>query len=842
MSIFTSDLLFAFLLICSLLIVYFFVGYPIARFFSGAATIRQVVLIAPALGWMLVTLVAGWSVTLGISPVIPLCVLTLTGVIWWFAPRRWIKSPRFERPTSVRLISPNSWRHFGLLVLLAVFAVCIYFSLFQNPSGSLTFVGSVGPDALGYAMAGQSVARGQYSPELAELLESAFPGLPESLALSPLTGSVYSLSSFSSQAALEFITGAGRVGWAGLQGSLLSALGARSLWLIQFSLSTSGLLLLTPIFLLVRKGRSAIPRPTILFAVFMVSGPFLLYSWAQGGSGQVFALPAFILFVTAFVGLVPKPMIAPTIALSTAVMTSTYSDALSLAVIVCVVLTTLTATRLVAISVHVRQVLLGLVLGIFLYLPGSLRLPLGLITRSVDAAQAGWQVPTDFSALRIIGLQGPLTTSSQILGLTPIEQIPRTLLFLVLPTCLLLVIFIFMRLQLRTPLSAGAGLFLSSWLTIALVFYLTQLRQGNTNYQLMKTVSSILPLLVIGLLSRWTQPRKMHQSWPSRKLSRRLQFPRLTWLVTVAVSVVLLATSFQWTRDFRDTAAFQSESSLEASGSQQATAAMDDFAFVVDGDSSAASNWRSLSLGTIANFRWLNRAGVSKLSSADLDGELAIATTDDSLARYPGSFELERISDSSAGDSPLTWLPLGTSAKRLKGKSSIEVCQYAGVLWAANGYPTISGCDVHEAVAGGVFLGQLRNGQKIEKGRCPTTTEHWRALITLTTSFATGGEAILLDTGEVPGALMISMNATGEIRLQQSQVVNGNWLIGYRDSAPLTMISLETNGSQIRSVVNMRETVIDLPRLITCAHLTIGRNVNSTWQPYALRATSFDAN
>lgn len=833
-----NSLIGAFFAISTLLLMYVLVGFPLLRLICPGARDGVTLLLAPVAGWMLITLLTSWCVQLGFAPMIAIGSLAILGILWWLASLILGGRSRLRPPSLTCIVRRAGLRFLVLVALICSGLIAIYSRLFTNPTGQFSFIGSVGPDGLGYAMAGQSIARGVFAPELHQTLVDAFPNVPESLSLSPLTGAVYSLPSFSTQAAIEFISGAGRFGWAGFEGLLLDVLEPSDLWLVQFALSTASILLLIPLFVTAHRGVGAWLCPkTLLFGAMLAAGPFLAYSWAQGGSGQVFILPAFTVFIFSFLGLIPRGYVIPLSALSVSVMLSTYADALTLSILLCVLLAVMVASRLMRNTIPLRRILMGSALGLVLFLPGALKFPVGLLTRSVDAGQAGWQVPSNFSILRVLGLQSPLTSSNQILGLSPLEQVPETIAYLVVPTAILLSLTITIRVLRRRSIGFGSGLLLASLTLACAIFLLTQVRQQNTNYQLMKAVSLLLPILGIGLLNTdlnrpglayW--PRTIQARWNSKRLL-------LPWAMAVGLSCILLINAQNWTRDFRTSATFQPTSSVDLTDDSTTEDAFRRFNFVIDSDSSPASNWNSLSLGTLGNFRWLNRAGVSKLNSTELTGELALATTTNVLRGFPLARTIGNVASRPSEAPTLSWVPLGVEASRLVGMTAKDACNYTGLLWAARGLPVISGCQIDTKDQNGTFLGVTSEGRRFESGACPVSADHWRALLAISNSLQTG-DLNLLDTGTYPGGLQILANRSGEIRINQIGADNSGWLIGYRDADRVTLVTLESSGSRILTTVNSRETSIDLPMPIACSSLTLGRELDTTWQPFALRATS----
>ncbi|MCF8557994.1 MAG: hypothetical protein K9G28_10700 [Candidatus Nanopelagicales bacterium] len=785
---------------------------------------RNALFVLPFVGYASSTVLLGWGVLLNVPvlmvAVVGLAAVTLAALV---RSRRRLSGWRRLLPATTRRALTT--RYVWTLSLAAASSVLAVLPA-VSPGGRLGFVESIGPDALGYAVSGQAVALGSGPRAIEASLVEAIPDVPVGLVLSPLTGAVYSLAEMTLQIQAEFLVGAARVGWAGPMGLLLEVFGLSSTWFAQAVLPVTALLLTALIGAYGgRKVRHFGPR-SLVYIVGSVAGSVLLYSWHQGGAGQVWAVPSFLGVVLAVSGAFGPRLAIPLGSLGVASLAATYSDGIVPALALAGVLVVFALVR-AAPEGALRRTVMIFSAGLVLFLPVLFRIPQTVLARSLDSAQAGWEVPTALSLPSLLGLMPLLESAEQgPLGIELAVQRAQTFVLLVLPILVLGVWLLAMVWWNRRRLHAWLASGLAALLVLALVFLSTQAFGEQRNYQLVKAAALLSPLVLGGMAFGigWRSLIPVRHRGVVKR-SAPAHGSALAWLVSVVAVVLLVTSTVQWIGGYRATATYvDGLSGLEYS--TEATDVLDAHTFVLPVDSHAA--W---SLATAGNFSYANRPQVKSLTRSGPPREVVLAggvsaITDAVMAGRKVGEPLGTPTDETDA-----LVSLQSTDAVFEGRSGADNCQIAGILWAATGRQPILGCDPGNPDDEAVSLGSPPSRQGFTAQQPCTPAEELDA-VNVGLLLGAGYQpepGLLLSSGDATNALRVRVDASGVVALEQLGSGLEPISLGTLDSSGSNFIHVQLGGGRATGVLNGRETSSEWPDPVACSTWTLLEGGQWTW-------------
>lgn len=647
----------------------------------------------PFVGFALVTSYLSWCYIAGFTSlirVLPLAFLALFGMSVTIRTQQWTSKSLRSRFKTFSLVAA--------CVLIASYALIPGVA----PWGGFSFTTGIGPDSIGYVISGQAIASGIARDSLDEVLTQQFQGIPLDLGLSPLTSLVYDLPSFTDQVQAEFLAGAGRIGWAGVHGMLIQLLGFPQTWLLAQVMCASSLLVLGGLAWFAAQGRTFGWLRTMILIALVSTSSVTLYSWHQGGLGQIWVMPALFASMVAIAAKLPDRLAIAIFAGSIAVLTFSYSDALPLLLIVVSVLLLMKALKLSGFQIRYRTLILGTALGLITAIPLASELPTKVGLRSLDASQAGWWVPSALSLRSLVGLGGFLDSGSNATVASDTSNLfSAAFAGLFVAGGVLLVLIILVRLISGQPLDAWASVSVASSGVVLLIFVWTQVILDQSNYQLLKATSLLLPLAFGGLVfSSWSGPSLCIAQVASRHGDWVYRLPRVPRQVSLlVVSTLFLLTwilnSQQFIRDYRSVGYYSPQAFASEAYSPAMSKLFNRYAFVAD----ESLGWEPVAMGALGNFQWLNRSGVKHLLEVKEELELAILTTnrDHDSANHESLLAAERVG-SRSGVPDL--VPLGVSAGTVVGLPGSAICEFALLLYMSksgtNTYPCMIAAPAYE--------------------------------------------------------------------------------------------------------------------------------------------------
>lgn len=666
------------LLIGLLILVYSFIGFPILTFLRRLTTKRLRLLLSPVVGWMTLTTLLSWGARFELHPITVLRILVIVFLGYWlfffWAYRRRITE---NNECGMMLKSKELWLYFTTIFLIILFMSVPSFIAFSSSLGDFGFVTSIGPDAIGYAVSGQTLAAGTTLEDLGRMSDQAYPGTPSTLVISPLTVAVNSIPSFSTQIGLEFITGAGRIGYPASLAAALQFAGFSETWRMQHALAVASLVLVPITFLALSNRRSSGRLWSLGLTLAIASSSILLYTWTQGGVGQVWIAPALLMAILAVSGFFGKYLGTVLLALSIATMASSYQDALVLVLMVAIAVLILRLLR-IAKGLNASGIVAGFLFGLLLYPWALLAVSSSYFARSTDGGQAGWQVPFDLSLPQILNFS-PLTGVSQEMD----QQVIQTLVSLAEPLLVLGVLIWVARTFFCFVISPAMTALLGSFTAIVLIFVGTQVVSGFSNYQLIKTIALLIPIIYLSITLMLQAATESCRNLENRA---RGQFGVISIaLISTAVLAQSVNVGSTLLSEFIEerylaptlynTMAFQPE----------VEKLFGDYAFVTND-----AGWDEVALASLGDFRWLNRSGIQQLNDHDLVGDISWMISREKVGMQFARFELTR------GENPLfdtyTVIPLKVPGLELSGLNYEGICSKIGPVLADLTLQEFSGC------------------------------------------------------------------------------------------------------------------------------------------------------
>lgn len=613
--------------------------------------------------------------------------------------------------------------------------------------GTVWFVSSVGPDAIGYAVAGQAVARGLFLPDLSRYLNEA--GIVPQLVAMGQGQAVYDLSSFTAQIQAEFLVGARRLGGAGVQGQLIALFGLERTFLVQVAFALASLIL-TNLFLIARLRHFVNgQRLYVLTAVAVTVTPTLIYAFNQGGVAQIWVFPFVVAMIAAAAGMSDSRMATPLIAIGSAVCAASYLDALYASAIVLALLSALVALRVSRIPSLFTRLAIGLTVGLMLYPLSAMTLLANVRARVADVGQGGWGANAHLSLDALLGLTPLFLRPLRAVQTLPVEdEVWLVVGSLLLPVIILGAVALTWRRVRGVPLGAGESLALAALGAIAVVSAYTQFANGNSNYQVIKASVYFVPMVFLGIAYA------IGEAAPSSRLSSRSPRAHLAWLAGVSCTFLILFNSFRLISDLRSTSDYTPD--LAHSAYNETTLSQfERFAFVVP-----APNLGLASLASLGDFHWVNRpfGQVQRVRVFRAPPELALLLPTSAVAQDG------RLADSLLAVVPgYQALPLGAPTGLIDGLPPGSVCEASTVLVAVMYDEAFSDCGLSVPLAQPQMLGW--NAQQSVFSResvCPVSMASWSGTMLIPTSMH--GTWEMLTTGDEVGSLVIERTGEGHLR------------------------------------------------------------------------------
>jgi hypothetical protein len=387
-----------------------------------------------------------------------------------------------------------------------------------------------------------------------------------------MSSDVYKIPSYTDQVQAEFLVGAKRWGMAIYTGTLVAFLGESSVWALQSVASMYSILALMLMSLGIsarRKNRSS--GVDLIIPALIALNSNLLYVLHEGGLAQIWVLPvifAIAYLVTERIG----PSELMTGLLSSALMISmmfTYFDAYLLMSGTLLVYVALLVT-LRKLSIELRKTLSGLFLGLaisWVFLFEEIKRQ--LLARLGDAQGGGWPTPRWLSPADSFGLFDAYK-GVNVLPRRGINQ-PFDLQDSLLTEVAVLVVSISVIAYFLIGLSSSdlleIRLLIFSCLFVIMAIYLkTRYLDQASNYQYLKGITMLLPILFLGAASIHLQSSKMFNNAPHISLPG---------IFGVAITLSILANiSFQ--ENWRSSAAWTEPSATKAISSKSVRAILND--------------------------------------------------------------------------------------------------------------------------------------------------------------------------------------------------------------------------------------------------------------------------
>ena len=418
-------------------------------------------------------------------------LILIISVLGWFCAGYTIK----KRLKNDSIAEESKTNQTGWLIIPLALVVAFFFGLFpkMDSATSLTMSFRTGPDAIGTAIASEAMLRDGSKSALTQKIvnESSFG----SLELLLTDSNLYRIASFSQQVKTEFIlTSAPKIGITGVTANVMDLIGLQYLWAILALIPTLSLFLS---ILLIFECLRAKDIPVLMSISAAIGGAVnvnALHLWHEGSIAQtVVSFPFITMVVLIFA---PRHLISrfQKIALSTASSIIIFSHTeifLVLGLLLVISLIMALPKRNFAIyKKNICYQLLALFSGAIACGPYFVNWIKNFVDRLSELGPGGWNMAVWPKFSDIFGLINPYKMPYPNLG-----RISSTETLLAEAFTLLMVSFITIIIM-KSRNFLPKLLFAAIFLVLLLVLFKVVLIDNATNYQYIKAVGALAPLLL----------------------------------------------------------------------------------------------------------------------------------------------------------------------------------------------------------------------------------------------------------------------------------------------------------------------------------------------------------
>lgn len=784
-----------------MLILLTLVGISVFSIIPGKTSLR-LWLLAPFIGLAIFSTVGFLSAFVGIDGIVPMffVALILIVVALTFKRFEFISLARRSR----KYVSENK-KQIIFIVLLPISAGIFALATQFDSEIGFTYLARTGPDGLGYAISSQALSMGLSPAAISSQASDQLGNIPIGDIISSLTSGIYDLPSFTLQVQNEFLVGAQRLGFASIAGILIQLLGMGNLWLVQAVLAavSFSLTVLLGIFVLSRNTFRWLK--IILFTIFVVLSPVLLYSWFEGGTGQIFAMPAFLAFFVAIFYIKINVLKLLVTAGAVSILISSYLDGFFLALIF---LAALYILQILKVTPEIRQkstLFVGICLGLLITLPISITIPQSIAARANDSGQAGWQVPSNFGFLQLFGFKNfysPASETSQLLWRE--FQTSQTAVVLLIPVGIIFGAIVVLHSLLRRKLSWEITTLLLGLFAISGQFILTQLMGSNNNYQLLKMAAMVLPLLLLMFSAIQAKTPAFITNRVSFAPLWNTTFKPLVSIATVGILLVSTISFFEETAEH--TIPIDSEL-VQVAYTAETNQLFEKYMFVTT--ESSPKVVEDYFLGTLGDFYWLNRGpGVLKINSNQRSLALLGNGIETKTSDTESPFSI--VSEPSQATTQKYVIDLHENPSIISSHTPDDACLIAGILYSAQHEIALTRCDPEKAVlSGGVFT---NTGITADLGsNSLLTTDNAEIRFISTVSPQLEVTPLLRINGEL-GSGEISLTPEGKL-IYRDIASDSSSLIGWASSNSSTFARLIWSPNKLTAIVNNHPVGIEVANL-----------------------------
>jgi hypothetical protein len=527
-------------------------------------------------------------------------ITALSGLGWIIAYKRKAFAGVFHGPKQlVQLLLPL------LITLIAALPACA--SVTQ-----LSVAQRIGPDAIGSAASASLITKGVTASDLEKQIVTETGGRPIASAfIASSNTNIHSIASATYQYSGEFLIGAGRWAYAGTAAILLKVFGLNYVWQSLSSLAAFSMLVaLLGIWLIVLQFSK---RRIIGFLAILLVGLncSLLYAWHEGGLGEIWSLPGFLLLCIPFIDFnnysKVKTLLCP--ALGVMLILPSYSNGIYPYAIFYAVMFFLT---LFFSKKNWKSAWSSIVTGLFLGSLGvffSSKLLVKTVSSFVSATkQAGWPVPQSPDPASILGIVNyfNVSSTSQILNLgrftLPIATFLGELLLLLVA-----------MLSLKHLLKTNGVVMLGAVGTLLIIYFSNRVSNPTNNYEYWKAVSMLVPVTVMSfvLTSSEVIPADM-PGGESLDIAKSPKGKLMKCLLTI-LGICVFASSVTFLFNFRSTGSTAALTSANLSESSDAKIAFQRFN-VVTVNGLSGNGYFINDIAPFVNLNWVGRGGASPIA------------------------------------------------------------------------------------------------------------------------------------------------------------------------------------------------------------------------------------
>ena len=377
-------------------------------------------------------------------------------------------------------------------LVLVLFAVFLGLGPKISIDGTLGMALRIGPDALGNAIAGEALWSNSNLNEIESSLVNSSNSEDITQFLDPTQRKPYQIDSFRNQVRGEFLIAGLRWGFSGAIASSLTVVGLPHLWSVIAVLPTMSFLASLLLLYVVLRRRLDRPWLAALISMAALGNVSLLQGWHEGGLGQAFVTPVVpVLLIFLWSGQ-SKLKANVLLAAVTAISLVSYSDVF---IIMGIVLVLYSLTTLLIGNQQDRkqvgQLLVSVILGTAAVLPYLIRFIGYLPRRLEDSAKGGWMMTSWPSPVEILGLFPSFYQNAT--GLTTHSN--QVTAFITIVNPIILGGFLALVIVKRNEMSARLALAVIA--VLSFVMFKSKILENASNYQYVKAVGSLAPLLVV---------------------------------------------------------------------------------------------------------------------------------------------------------------------------------------------------------------------------------------------------------------------------------------------------------------------------------------------------------
>lgn len=418
-------------------------------------------------------------------------LILIISVLGWFCAGYTTK----KRLNNDTIAEESKTNQTGWLIIPLALIVAFFFGLFpkMDSATSLTMSFRTGPDAIGTAIASEAMLRDGSKSALTQKIvnESSFGSLEILLTDSNL----YRIASFSQQVKTEFIlTSAPKIGITGVTANVMDLIGLQYLWAILALLPTLSLFLS---ILLIFECLRANDIPILMSISAAIGGAVnvnALHLWHEGSIAQtVVSFPFITMVVLIFA---PRHLISrfQKIALSTASSIIIFSHAeiflvLGLLLVISLIMT-LPKRNFAIYKKNICYQLLALFSGAIACGPYFVNWIRNFVDRLSELGPGGWNMAVTPNISDIFGLINPYKMLYPNLGRVSWIEIFLAEAFTILMVSFMTIIIM------KSKNFLPKLLFVAIFLVLFLVLFKVIAIDHATNYQYIKAVGALAPLLL----------------------------------------------------------------------------------------------------------------------------------------------------------------------------------------------------------------------------------------------------------------------------------------------------------------------------------------------------------